>query len=86
MTQQTYEIVEHDGGWAYKVGDVYSETFATHDVARQAAEAAARRQEKLRSDPAAIEYEDADGEWHREQASGDDHPDTEVEDEAASAR
>ena len=22
MTRITYEIVEHDGGWAYKVGDV----------------------------------------------------------------
>ena len=23
MTRITYEIVEHDGGWAYKVGDVF---------------------------------------------------------------
>jgi hypothetical protein len=27
MTKITYEIVEHDGGWAYKVGDVFSEPF-----------------------------------------------------------
>ena len=25
MTHVTYEIVEHDGGWAYKLGDVFSE-------------------------------------------------------------
>ena len=25
MAQVTYEIVEHDGGWAYKVDGVFSE-------------------------------------------------------------
>ena len=37
MTTVTYEVVEHDGGWAYKVGDVFSETFPTHDDALDAA-------------------------------------------------
>lgn len=32
MTRITYEIVEHDGGWAYKVGDVFSEPFPSHDT------------------------------------------------------
>ena len=41
MTRITYEIVEHDGGWAYKVGDVFSEPFPSHDAARRAAERAA---------------------------------------------
>ncbi len=27
MTKITYEIVEHDGGWAYRVDGVFSETF-----------------------------------------------------------
>ena len=27
MAKITYEIVEHDGGWAYRVAGVYSETF-----------------------------------------------------------
>ena len=27
MTKVSYKIVEHDGGWAYKVGDMFSETF-----------------------------------------------------------
>jgi hypothetical protein len=38
MTRITYEIVEHDGGWAYKVGDVFSEPFPLHDAVRRAAE------------------------------------------------
>ena len=33
MTRVTYEIVEHDGGWAYKLGDVFSEPFATREAA-----------------------------------------------------
>ena len=37
MNKVTYEIVEHDGGWAYKVGDVFSETFATRELAHAAA-------------------------------------------------
>ena len=27
MTKIIYEVVEHDGGWAYRVDGVYSETF-----------------------------------------------------------
>ena len=27
MTKIVYHIVEHDGGWAYKVDGVFSETF-----------------------------------------------------------
>ena len=38
MAKIVYQIVQHDGGWAYKVGDVYSEPFSSHDEARQAAE------------------------------------------------
>jgi hypothetical protein len=35
MSNITYEIVEHDGGWAYKVDGVFSEPFPTHaEVAR----------------------------------------------------
>ena len=42
MAHVTYRIVEHDGGWAYKSGDTYSETFASHDDAKAAAVRAAR--------------------------------------------
>src|SRR5262249_36540671 len=30
MTKIIYEIVEHDGGWAYRLDGVYSETFRSH--------------------------------------------------------
>jgi hypothetical protein len=44
MTKVIYEIVEHDGGWAYRVDGVFSETFPSHDMAREAAERAAKEQ------------------------------------------
>ena len=34
MSQIVYEIVEHDGGWAYKLNGVFSETFPTRAAAR----------------------------------------------------
>ncbi len=75
-----YRIVEHDGGWAYKVGDVFSETFATHDDALTAAKAAAEVQQ-VSGETSGIQYETADGRWHEELAAGDDRPQTEVQDE-----
>ncbi len=78
MARVTYEIVEHDGGWAYKVGDVFSETFASHGQAREAAEIAAAEQKAPGADEA-IEYEDEEGVWHEEDASGEDRPETDVE-------
>jgi len=77
MTKITYEIVEHDGGWAYRVGGAYSETFPTYARARAAAEQAAARQ-KLGGVTTGITYEDRQGQWHQEVAKGDDRPDTEV--------
>ena len=44
MTTITYEIVEHDGGWAYRVEAVFSETFPSHNRARRAAEQVAKEQ------------------------------------------
>ena len=41
MAKITYEVVEHDGGWAYRMDGVFSETFPSHDMARKAAERAA---------------------------------------------
>ncbi len=78
MTEVTYAVVEHDGGWAYKVGDVFSETFATRDAAHSAAASAATEQRRA-GDDEAIEYQDADGRWKVEEAKGDDRPAVEVE-------
>ena len=78
MTHVTYEIVEHDGGWAYRAEGVYSETFPTHDAARRAAERAAAEQ-RLPGDTTGITYEDERGRWREEIAEGDDRPSTDVE-------
>ncbi len=79
MSAVTYEIVEHDGGWAYKVGATFSETFPTHDAASKAAHRAAREQEQPGS-TTGITYEDSKGEWHSELSAGEDRPQTDVED------
>jgi Uncharacterized protein conserved in bacteria (DUF2188) len=80
MAKVTYQIVEHDGGWAYKVGEVFSEAFPTHEAALFAANRAAAEQ-KVPGETGAIEYEDEKGKWHVELDPGDDRPSTEVVDE-----
>jgi len=78
MPKVTYHIVEHDGGWAYKVGDVFSETFRSHEAARAAAERAAAEQQ-VGGETTDIQYEDSHGQWRVEKAKGGDRPDTDVE-------
>ena len=78
MTKVTYEIVKHDGGWAYRVEETYSEPYPSHAAARAAAERAASEQHA----PGAsviISYEDKGGHWHKEASSGKDRPETDVE-------
>jgi Uncharacterized protein conserved in bacteria (DUF2188) len=77
MTHITYEIVEHDGGWAYRVDGVVSETFASHDAARRAAEHAAAEQ-RVPGNTTGISYEDEEGRWHDELSDSHDRPITEV--------
>jgi hypothetical protein len=79
MTHVVYEVIEHDGGWAYKVGGVFSETFATRQLAHAAAARAAREQ-RAPGESEAIQYEDTSGGWHEETAGGNDRPDTDVKD------
>ena len=78
MTRIVYRIVQHDGGWAYQAEGVFSETYPTHDLARRAAEQAAREQ-TAPGEEAAISYETADGVWREEVAEGGDRPETAVE-------
>jgi len=78
MSKVTYEIVEHDGGWAYRADGVFSETFPTHDAARKAAERAAAEQ-AIAGETRGIMYEDKEGRWHEEVALGTDRPETEVQ-------
>ena len=78
MTQVHYHVVQHDGGWTYKVGDVFAETYRTKEAAMAAAQKAAAEQ-RLRADPAEIEYEDEKGAWRTEHSEGDVPPETDVD-------
>lgn len=82
MTTITYEIVPHEDGWAFKLGDTLSETFPSHDAALAAAKRVAKEQESPDGEPAAISWEDDKGRWHDEVSAGDDRPDVEIEDKA----
>jgi Uncharacterized protein conserved in bacteria (DUF2188) len=75
----TYEIVQHDAGWAYKVNGAFSEAFPTHAEALDAAQSATAEQE-LSGDAETIEYEDEKGVWHNETVSGRDRPHAVVKD------
>ena len=77
MTDVHYHIVEHDGGWTYKVGDVFGSTYRTRTEAEAAAARAAREQ-RVPSGSAEIEYEDEKGRWHVEHTDGD-APKTDVD-------
>ena len=81
MTKVVYEIVEHDGGWAYKFNKVFSETFPTHAAAHAAAEKAASEQ-RVPGKTEEIQFEDSKGKWHEETARGSDRPTTEVVDKS----
>ncbi len=83
MAHVTYHIVEHDGGWAYKLGDVFSEPFPTHDMALQAAQQAAAEQQVGDETTTTIRYQDADGNWREEVSDGGDRPEADVEDDPA---
>lgn len=79
MVEVIYRIAEHDGGWGYRVGDTWSETFPTKEAARAAAHAAAAEQH-VAGETRSISWEDTSGEWHSEVAQGGDRPDAKVAD------
>lgn len=78
-THLTYHIGPHDGGWAYRLGDVWSEAFLNHADARAAALRAARRQQ-VAGREAEILFQAEDGSWHREHVEARDRPDVDVTD------
>lgn len=79
MPTVVYHLVPHDGGWAYKVDDSFSEPFPTRDAAHAAAERAAREQHEP-GDTVHIVYEDTEGRWHAGTEKGTDRPETRVDD------
>ncbi len=74
-----YKVVPHDGGWAYKLGDVFSEPFPTHEKALRAAHRVAHEQ-RVPGETRYIEYQDSNGVWKTELAQGSDRPVADVED------
>ena len=81
----TYHVVSHDDGWAYRLDDVFSETFPDHATALEAARLAAARHEQSGEDRF-ISYQAEAGRWHNEMAGGGDRPETEIEDAADEAK
>src|ERR1700758_2008459 len=79
MSHVTYKIVQHDSGGPYTYDGVFSESFPSHAKALAAARRAAAEQ-RVPGRTEAIEYETADGKWHTETVSGNDRPDTDVQD------
>jgi hypothetical protein len=77
MAKLHYHVVPHDGGYAYKLGDVFSEPFPDRRTALRAAQRVAAEQ-RVPGDTTIIEYEDEQGKWHTETVQGDDRPDTDV--------
>jgi len=71
-----------DGGYAYRLDDVWSEPFADHDAALSAAKLAAERQ-RIGGRATEIVYQSRDGKWHSEHSRGNDCPDTDVQDDTA---
>lgn len=79
MTRVVYSIVEHDGGWAYKLGGVFSESYPTRELALAAAKAVAAEQQ-VGGEDEEISFQDDKGLWHYEHAEGGDRPEAIVED------
>jgi Uncharacterized protein conserved in bacteria (DUF2188) len=79
MVKIIYEIVPHDGGWAYRLGGVYSEAFATHDQALEAVRIVVAEQQVV-DEPVTISYQDENGRWREEYSDGGDRPEIEVVD------
>ncbi|MCO6187832.1 DUF2188 domain-containing protein [Rhizobium sp. L1K21] len=74
----TYHVERHDEVWAYRLDDVWSEPYATHDDAFEAARSAAERQ-RLEGSDTTINYQTEDGQWHYEFSAAGDRPQSDVE-------
>ncbi|PPQ38635.1 DUF2188 domain-containing protein [Rhodopila globiformis] len=77
MAHIHYRVVQHDGGWAYKLNDVFSEAFRTREAALAAAKRVAAEQH-VPGDQTQIEYQDANGRWHTEISEATDRPEADV--------
>jgi hypothetical protein len=78
MPRLHYRVVQHDGGLAYRLGDVFSEPFRDKATALAAARRVAAEQ-RVPGDTTRIEFQDEAGKWHIELSEGDDRPEADVE-------
>ena len=65
MTKIVYEVVKHDGGWAYRMNGAYSESFPSHADALEAARIVAAEQQ-VGGEDTQISYQDEKGVWREE--------------------
>ncbi|PZO53473.1 MAG: hypothetical protein DCF16_06665 [Alphaproteobacteria bacterium] len=79
MTKIVYEIIPHDGGWAFKLDGTISQSYLTHDAAYDAAKRVAMEQRRP-GETVGISWEDERGRWHDELSSGDDRPEVDIVD------
>ena len=77
MNKIHYRVVAHDGGWAYKLNDVFSEPFPSRNAAVAAAKRVAAEQH-IPGNTTHIEFQDEAGIWHTELSEGGDRPDADV--------
>ena len=77
MPKIHYRVVQHDGGWAYTLNDVFSEPFRDKATALAAARRVAAEQ-RVPGNTTHIEFQDNAGVWHTELSEGDDRPDADV--------
>lgn len=77
MAHIHYRVVPHDGGWAYRLGEVFSEPYRTRTLALAAAKRVANEQ-RIPGDTHMIEYQDDHGRWHVEVSEALDRPDADV--------
>jgi hypothetical protein len=78
LTQISYNIVEHEDGWAYQANGTFSEAFPSREAALKAAKKAAAEQRQP-GESEGISFEDKKGQWHDELSSGQDRPTTKVQ-------
>jgi hypothetical protein len=64
MNKITYRVLRYDGGWAYRIDEMLSETYDTYDAARSAADGAAREQ-LLPRKAVVVPFKDKRGPWRR---------------------
>lgn len=65
MSVITYNILRHDGGWAYEVNGTFSASFSTRTAARAAAKRAACKH-RLAGKTVPIDCEEGQDNWDHE--------------------